>query len=289
MPVFAYRNGELPLSSRPRIMGILNVTPDSFSDGGLYLSPEAAAARAVQMQQEGADIIDIGAQSTRPGSERLSPEEEWNRLEPALQKVLQVVTVPVSVDTFYPEVAEKALRAGAHILNDVTGGMDNGMVSVAAAYGAGLIMMYGQGDAARREVAIADDLAAVEAFFHKTLKAAGQAGLSPRSVCLDPGIGFAGNWQADLARIAHLSSWTKMFPETALLVGASRKRVIADCMAAEGLEPPPPAERLAGTLALHAIAAFSGAHILRVHDVREAVQAAAVVSGLNRVKEGNHG
>ncbi len=251
--------------SRTAVMGILNVTPDSFSDGGCFLDPQKAVLRAKEIESEGASILDIGAQSTRPGAVPISPEEEWARLEPVLTALRGVITIPVSVDTFYPFVAEQALLHGASILNDVSGSITNGFPALAARYGAGLILMA-------REAASPFD---VRRCFEQSLAAAADAGLRDDQICLDIGIGFHASQDVDLAIVRCLPRLLQGLPKTAVLCGASRKRVIAhaagDC---------PPAERLAGTLALHTAAQLAGATILRAHDVKEAVQAAAVADTL---------
>lgn len=270
---FLYRGGRLSLNT-PCVMGILNVTPDSFADGGRYASPEAAAAHARQMAHDGAAILDIGAQSTRPGAVRLSDEEEWTRLAPCLHAVLAAVSCPVSVDTFYPSVAARALAMGAHIINDVSGSEQNGMAAVAAEHGAGMIFMRGgttEGREADGDAVVAD----ARAYFARALALAREAHLPTESVCLDVGIGFGSSTAGDLALVARLSELTEGLPPTALLVGASRKRVVSEVLGGVPVE-----ERLAGTLALHTVALWNGAHIVRAHDVKEAVQAAAMVGAL---------
>lgn len=275
---FHYRGGRLSLNA-PCVMGILNVTPDSFSDGGRYAAPEAAAAHAQEMARDGAAILDIGAQSTRPNAARLSDEEEWARLAPCLQAVLAAVSCPVSVDTFYPAVAARALAMGAHIINDVSGSEQNGMAAVAAEYGAGMIFMRsGTSDArdADADTVVAD----ARAYFARALALAKAAHLPLESVCLDVGIGFGSSTAGDLALIARLSELVEGLPRTAVLVGASRKRVVSEVLGGVPTE-----ERLAGTLALHTVALWNGAHIVRVHDVKEAVQAAAMVGALKEARK----
>lgn len=257
-------------------MGILNITPDSFSDGGRYLHPDRAVARALELEAEGADILDIGPQSTRPGHTPVSAEEELERLLPVLERLNGRLSIPISIDTYYPEVAEVALNRGAAIINDVSGSLENGMPGVAARYGAGLVMMHAGGGADDR--AEVDAVAVVHSYFQKALEAAEQAGLPISCVCLDPGIGFGKSGRGDLELIARLAEVTAGLPPTALLVGASRKRVVGACCG-----NPPPEERLAGTLAIHTAAQLHGARILRVHDVKAAVQAARVTDALVKV------
>lgn len=256
--------------TRTAVMGILNVTPDSFSDGGQYNTASRAVERALQIEQEGAAILDIGAQSTRPGATPLSPEEEWSRLAPVLDALRGRVHIPVSVDTFEPFVAEKALQNGATILNDVSGSLTNGFPALAARYQAGLVMM------AQSAAHPAD----IRTYFETALSLAKAAGLPLSHVCLDIGIGFHQTRETDLAAVKHLPDILDGLPKTAVLCGASRKRVIAHCAGDSD-----PADRLGGTIALHTVAQLRGATILRVHDVKEAVQAAAVIDRLINEKE----
>lgn len=244
------------------VMGILNVTPDSFSDGGRYTAVEAAVDRALAIEREGASILDIGAQSTRPGAALLSEKEEWTRLAPVLEALRGRVTIPVSVDTFYPSVAERALNHGAQILNDVSGSLQNGFPALAVRYGAGLVMMA-------RDAAHPAD---IRTYFETALAAAHHAGLSLSQLCLDIGIGFHKDRETDLDAVRHLQDIIDGLPPTAILAGASRKRVI---VYAAGDAPTD--ERLGGTVALHTAAQLRGATVLRAHDVKEAVQAAAVI------------
>lgn len=246
-------------------MGILNVTPDSFSDGGQHATVDAAVARALEIEREGADILDIGAQSTRPGATPVSPKEEWERLCPVLDALRGNISIPVSVDTFEPFVAEHALQHGATILNDVSGSLQNGFPALAAKYNAGLVMM------ARGAAHPAD----IHTYFERALQAARQAGLPLSHVCLDIGIGFHQTRDVDLAAVMHLPDILDNLPKTAVLCGASRKRVIAFCAGDSD-----PADRLGGTVAFHTAAQWRGATVLRVHDVKEAVQAAAVTDTL---------
>ena len=243
------------------VMGILNVTPDSFSDGGQYTDPAAALARALDMEREGADILDIGAQSTRPGAVPLSPQEEWERLSPVLERLQHNIRVPLSADTFEPYVAERALAHGVSILNDVSGSMTNGFPALAAAHGAALIMMA-------RDAATPLD---VRRYFEQALTAAENAGLPQEQLCLDIGIGFHQSRETEYQILRALPRILQGLPKVAVLCGASRKRLIAhaadDC---------PADKRLGGTVALHTIAQLGGATVLRVHDIKEAVQAAQI-------------
>ncbi len=271
MAEFCFKSGSIELGAKTYIMGILNVTPDSFSDGGRYNEPSAAVAHALEMAGEGADIIDIGAQSTRPGHVPITAEQEWQRLRPVLESLRNYTELPLSIDTYHTEVAAMALETGASIINDVSGSMENGMPELAAKTGAGLIMMHsggGSDDGGQGS----DAIKTVDTYFERALKKAAEADLPIEQICLDPGIGFGKDRQGDLALIARLPELIKRLPKTAVLVGASRKRVISSCCE----NSPPASDRLPGTIAIHTIAVLNGAHILRVHDVAASVQAARV-------------
>ena len=263
-PVFRAGAFALPLT-RTYVMGILNVTPDSFSDGGTYQSVQAAVSRAVEMAREGADIIDIGGQSTRPGYQAVSKEEEWARIQEVIPAVVRAAGLPVSVDTFYPWVAQRALAAGASILNDVTG-FGEEMLQVAAGSDCGCVVMdpgsTGENICAR-----------VRSFFLDRLEAAKAAGISRERLCFDPGVGFGKTLEENLTLLAHVER-TRV-EGCAFLMAASRKRVTgAFC------GNPPFEQRLPATLAAHTAAILGGADLVRVHDVKEAVQAAKMADAL---------
>lgn len=255
----------LPLGEKTYIMGICNVTPDSFSDGGQFLRPQDAIDHALCMQQEGADLIDIGGQSTRPGFQAISPQEEWQRLQPVLEGLRGRLTVPLSVDTFYPQVAALACENGADIINDVTGFAPD-MWKVAAQYGCGCIVMHPSEPEG-------DVLPAVRTFFEQKRQEAARWGIDETKLCMDPGIGFGKTYEQNLQLIRDVKEYR--LETCALLMAASRKRVIG-----RPCGDPPFAQRLSGTLAAHTVAQMGGADMLRVHDVKEAVQAARVVDAL---------
>lgn len=262
------RGRVLPLD-RPLVMGILNVTPDSFSDGGRYDTPETAAARAVAMVAEGADILDIGAQSTRPGADYLTAEEEWARLAPCLSAVRAAVDIPISVDTFHPQVAARALEMGANIINDVSGSMQ-GMLGVAAEYGAGIVCMR-TGDVGDRTASPCEVVREMHDYICRIAEAAAAAGVPPEALCLDVGIGFGSSTAGDLALISRLHEFVQYgFP---LLVGASRKRVVRETCGDD---------LLVGSVALHTAAMLNGANIIRAHDVAATVAAARAVAALQK-------
>ncbi|WP_022797697.1 dihydropteroate synthase [Thermus islandicus] len=259
--------------SRPRIMGILNLTPDSFSDGGLYLDPEKALARAREMVAEGADLLDLGAESTRPGADPVPPEEEKRRLLPVLEAVLPL-GVPVSVDTRKPEVAEEALRLGAHLLNDVTGLRDERMVALAARYGVAAVVMHMPVPDPRAMMAHArygDVVAEVKAFLQAQAERALKAGVP--QVLLDPGFGFGKLLEHNLALLKRLEEIAALGHP--VLVGLSRKRTIGELTGVEE-----PGKRVFGSVAAHLYAVLKGARILRVHDVRAHREALAVWTAL---------
>ncbi len=255
-------------------MGVLNLTPDSFSDGGLYLDPERALRRAQELVREGADLLDLGAESTRPGAEPVPVEEEKRRLLPVLEAVLPL-GVPVSVDTRKPEVAEEALKMGAHLLNDVTGLRDERMIALCARYGVGAVVMHmpvPDPKTMMEHAQYGDVVEEVLSFLETQATKALRAGVP--QVVLDPGFGFGKRLEHNLALLKNL----RRFAETGhpLLVGLSRKRTIGELTGVED-----PRERVFGTLAAHLYAVAQGAHILRVHDVRAHREALRVWEALS--------
>lgn len=259
---------------RPLVMGVLNVTPDSFSDGGHFLNPADALAQARRLVAEGADIVDVGAESTRPygGAVRVSLDEERNRLAAVLPAIVEL-GVPVSIDTMKAPVAAWALETGAAIVNDVWGlQRDPDMARVIAEHRAPVIIMHNRDKA---DPAI-DIIGAVTEFFSRSLEIAWRAGIGREQIVLDPGIGFGKTPEQSVTCIARLDAWRGF--NLPLLVGASRKRFINAIVRAE------PSERLGGSLAAHLIAAESGAAIIRAHDVAPTVQALAVAAAIRRAR-----
>jgi dihydropteroate synthase len=262
--------GRLLALGRPIVMGILNVTPDSFSDGGQFIDPDAAIVHAQRMVAEGADVLDAGAESTRPygGAVPVSLEEELRRLTPILPAVV-ALGVPVSIDTIKARVAAWAVERGATIVNDVWGlQRDLDMARVVAELGVPVIVMHNR-DAADPTIDIVAD---VQVFFARSLDIAARAGIRRDRIVLDPGVGFGKTPEQSMAVIAQLDAF-KSFG-LPLLVGASRKRFI------NSVVPSSPDQRLGGSIAAHLLAVRKGAAIVRVHDVAETVQALRVDTAL---------
>jgi dihydropteroate synthase len=260
--------------ARPLVMGVLNVTPDSFSDGGRFLQLPAALEHARRLVAEGTDILDIGAESTRPygGAVPVTLEEERDRLAKILPAVINL-GVPVSIDTLKAPVAAWALDAGAAIVNDVWGlQRDRDMAHVVADHGAAVVIMHNREKADPSIDIIAD----VTEFFSRSLEIASKAGIGLDRTVLDPGIGFGKTPEQSLACIARLDAWRGF--NLPLLVGASRKRFIDSIARSE------PMERLGGSLAAHLIAIEHGAAIIRTHDVAPTVQALAVAGAIRRTR-----
>jgi len=265
-------------SARPRalIMGIVNVTPDSFADGGRFLDAAAAVRQARALAAEGADLLDVGAESTRPGAPGVPGGEERARLLPVLERLLDDPPCPVSVDTSKPDVADAALALGAHMVNDVTalaGGPE--LARVCAAHGAGLAVMHMQGTprTMQTDPRYDDLLQEVRASLETAVATAEAAGVAPESLCVDPGIGFGKTVAHNLTLLKRLDVFRSIGKP--ILVGPSRKSFIGAL-----LDRLPPAERLEGTLAACVMAVTAGAHIVRVHDVaavRRAVRVAEAI------------
>jgi dihydropteroate synthase len=261
---------------RPLVMGILNVTPDSFSDGGQFSDPAVAIAHARRMVDEGADILDVGAESTRPykGAQPVSLDDEFARLKPILSEVVRL-GLPVSIDTTKAKVAAWALEQGATILNDVWGlQRDPDMARVAAEHGVPIIVMHNRADV---DPAL-DIMADVKAFFARSLEIAARAGIAHERIVLDPGIGFGKTPEQSIAVIAQLCELRSF--ELPLLMGLSRKRFI------DFISPSAPTERIGGSIAGNILAVLAGADIVRVHDVAETVQALRVTAAIRAAQHG---
>ena len=263
------RDTTLVLGERTLIVGVLNVTPDSFSDGGQFVAPERALAQARRMIAEGADIIDIGAESTRPyGSRPVFADEEIKRLRPILAEVVSL-GIPVSIDSMKSSVVAWALDAGAAMANDVWGlQRDPDMATLVAARHCPVVVMHNR-DRADASIDIMKDIAA---FFTRSLDIAGRAGIAPDHIVLDPGIGFGKTSEQSMTVLARLDELSVF--GLPLLVGASRKRFISS------VTPSEPQQRLGGSIAAHLVAAKGGARIIRTHDVSETVQALRVAAAI---------
>jgi len=257
------------------IMGILNVTPDSFSDGGLFDTFDAAVAHAKQMVSDGADIIDIGGESSRPGSEPLSEKEELARILPVVTRLLQKLSVPISIDTYKPHVADVCLKAGAHLINDITGLTNQKMRTVVADHAVPVVMMHMRGTPKnmQQNPIYQDVLGEINTFFQTQISLAQKAGI--HQIIIDPGIGFGKTLEHNLQILRHLDAFTTLGHP--LLVGPSRKSFIGT------ITGRPANERLEGTIAAMTIAIMNGANIVRVHDVKECKRAIQVVDAIRGI------
>lgn len=260
----------------PLVMGILNVTPDSFSDGGRYADISAALQRADEMIAEGADVIDIGGESTRPGSKRVSADEEISRVVPVIEAISKRLDVPVSIDTSKSAVADAAVDAGAEIINDISGlRFDEAIADVAARHKTGLVLMHSRGEfeTMHTQPPVEDIITEVEKDLRRSISAAAAAGVAGEQIVLDIGIGFGKTLDQNLKLIAQLDRLVKEFARFPIMVGASRKSFLGKLLGKDD-----PKERLAGNLASAAIAVWNGAKILRVHDVAATVDAVKIVT-----------
>lgn len=272
------RGTALILGERTLIMGILNVTPDSFSDGGRFNVVEAAVQHAQKMVESGADIIDVGGESTRPGSADVSMQEELDRVIPVIKALAKVIGVPISIDTYKAEVAEQAILAGASIINDVWGFQrEPEIAKVAAKYNVPSILMHNQ-------VGHEYDMDMVESmkqFFRKSFEIASDAGVSPKNIILDPGIGFGKTPEQNIVLMSRLHELNCLgYP---ILLGTSRKSMIGKILDL------PPEERVDGTVATNVLGIAQGIEILRVHDIKENMRAAKVADAIIRGFESSGG
>ena len=257
------------------VMGVLNVTPDSFSDGGLFDDPDDAVKQGLRMAEEGADIVDVGGESTRPGSDEVSIEEEIDRTVPVVRRLAAELDIPISIDTRKSEVARAALDAGAVIVNDVSGGRDPLTFEVVREAGAGLVLMHmlGEPKTMQEDPHYEDVVRDVREYLGARLDAAVAAGIERERLCVDPGLGFGKTYQHNLELMREIDSFLDL--GTPLLVGPSRKSFIGKALGDAPIE-----ERLEGTLAAVAWMAGHGAHIVRVHDVEETVRVLKVVDAI---------
>lgn len=273
-----WANFTLDFDKKTYIMGILNVTPDSFSDGGVFFDKKKAIERAFRLVEEGADIIDVGGESTRPGSEPVSAQEEIRRTIPVIEAIASKVKVPVSIDTYKSEVARRALDAGASIVNDISGlRFDPDMPKVVAEYGVPVIIMHikGRPKDMQQNPAYEALIPEIMDYLRISMRLAEKFGISREMIIIDPGIGFGKTFEHNLQIIKNLKEFTKLGRPIA--IGVSRKAFIGKI-----LGDVPPSERLEGTAAAVAVSIFNGANIVRVHDVKEIAKVAKVTDSIKR-------
>jgi dihydropteroate synthase len=268
----------LPLGDRTLVMGVLNVTPDSFSDGGQAFEAERAIDRALTMESDGADLIDVGAESTRPGADPVDGAEEWRRLRPVIASLARQLRIPMSIDTYRAETAQRALDQGVAIVNDISAlGYDPDLGSVVAARGAALILMHTRGRSRDMylEARYDDVVSDVARELQLSMKRAIDHGVASDRLVLDPGLGFAKTAEHSMTALAHLDSFAAL--GRPLLSGPSRKSFLTSAIG-----PLPPEERDWATAAAVAASVLAGAHIVRVHRVREMVQVVRVADVLRQ-------
>jgi len=278
MRIWKTSRRSLNYGDRALVMAILNVTPDSFSDGGSVSNVDDALRRAEKFVAEGADILDVGGESTRPGSVRVSVDEEVERVVPVIEAIAKRFDIPVSVDTSKSEVATRAIDAGAEIINDISGlRFDETVAEVAARSRAALILMHSRGEFENMhsQQPVADILKEVASDFRRGISAAKDHGVATESIALDVGIGFGKAPEQNLELIAKLDKLAAEFKTFPMLIGTSRKSFIGKL-----LDDAPVTERIAGSLATAMIAVWKGANILRVHDVKETVDSVRVISAI---------
>ncbi|MEW6067587.1 MAG: dihydropteroate synthase [Nitrospirota bacterium] len=275
-----WRNFSLDFSEKTYIMGILNVTPDSFSDGGLYFDKSTAVRRAIEMVEEGADIIDIGGESTRPGSEPVTIEEELRRTIPVIEEIVKEINIPISIDTYKADVAKRAIDAGASIINDISGlRFDPMMPDIASEYKVPIVIMHIKGTPRHMQKSPYYEALIPEImdYLREGIRLALESGIPEDKIIIDPGIGFGKTFEHNLEIINRLGEFT--FLEKPLLIGVSRKAFIGRI-----LGDVPVTERLEGTAAAAAIAIMNGANIVRIHNVKEMVRVAKVTDAIKNIR-----
>jgi dihydropteroate synthase len=276
-----FKSQVLELNGVPRIMGILNVTPDSFYDGGRYSDRSRAREQALRMAEEGADILDIGGESTRPGAEMVSPEEEIQRVVPLIESLAGKISIPISIDTYKAKVARASLAAGAQMVNDISGlTFDPELVSVAAESGVPVVLMHtlGRPQVMQENPVYRDLIREIKEFLAGAIQKAERGGVRPENIIVDPGIGFGKTVEHNLEIIKRLADFQDLGKP--VMIGPSRKSFLGRIL------DEPAGERLEGTLAAVAIAAWNGAEIIRVHDVRETRKVVRIVTAIKYVKAG---
>ncbi len=263
------------------VMGVLNVTPDSFSDGGRFFDVGRAVARAEEMVAEGADIIDVGGESTRPGGAPVTVEEEMRRVLPVIEAIVKTISAPVSIDTTRADVARAALDAGAEIVNDISALRFEPQLADEVAHArAALVLMHSRGTSSTLHAAdyVEDIWMELKNSLDRSIDEALRRGVKSESIALDPGIGFGKTQEQNVELVARLGRFAAMFPEYPLLVGTSRKSFIGRIT-----DSAQPSERLYGTMATVTASILRGAHVVRVHDVRAAVETARMADALKAV------
>lgn len=270
----------LTIGKHTLVMGVLNVTPDSFSDGSQFLTPEIALEHAEEMIADGADIIDIGGESTRPGAVVVPLDEELERVAPVISELAKRIHIPISVDTTKAAVARVALDAGAAIVNDISAlRFDFHVADEVAKSGAGLVLMHSRGTPAtmHRLPPVAEIMEEIRSSLTSSIHMAQRRGVRAESIAIDPGIGFGKSYEQNIELIGRLDQLKSLFPGMPILIGTSRKSFIGKI-----LDNAPVTERLHGTMASVAAAALRGAHIVRVHDVKAAVETVRVADAIKR-------
>ena len=273
--VLNFRHRKYNFSERTHIMGVLNVTPDSFSDGGKFLSLDKAIAQALKMVEEGVDIIDIGGESTRPGSQPVTLKEETQRVIPVIETLVKKIQIPISVDTYKSQIALKAMEAGAELINDISGlRFDSEMVKLAAKYNVPVVIMHIKGTPQNMQESpyYENVLKEIKDYFEERVNFADSMGIQEQNLILDPGIGFGKRFEDNLAILKNLKEFKKL--DRPILVGLSRKSFIGKILDL------PVEERLEGSLGALACSIMQGANIARVHDVKESVRVAKVVDAI---------
>jgi dihydropteroate synthase len=273
-PVWRVRERAIDGSERTLVMGIVNVTPDSFSDGGRFVDPDAAVDHARRLIEDGADIVDVGGESTRPGSDPVPADEERRRVIPVVERLAAAPSVPVSIDTRKAEVAAAALEAGAAIVNDVSAGRDPEMFDVVRERGAAMVLMHMKGDPKTMQEAprYEDVVGEVHEFLRERIEAAAFAGVDPERIAIDPGIGFGKDLEQNLRLMHRIDALLDL--GRPVVVGPSRKRFIG------ALLDLPENERVEGTAAAVAWMVARGAHVVRVHDVKQIVRVVRIVDAI---------
>ncbi|MDI6714729.1 MAG: dihydropteroate synthase [Thermodesulfovibrio sp.] len=272
----SFRNFLLDFSKKTYIMGILNVTPDSFFDGGKYINFKKAVERGLQLAEEGADIIDIGGESTRPGAEPLSVDEELKRVIPVIENLSKKINIPISIDTYKAKVAEEAINAGATIINDISGlRFDPQMPYIASKYDTPVVIMHIKGTPKNMQINPVYDALIPEIieYLRNSIVIAKNAGVKENNIIIDPGIGFGKKPEHNLLIIKNLKEFANLGKP--ILIGVSRKSFIGKI-----LDNAPAEQRLEGTMAAVAVSVINGANIVRVHDVKEIVKVVKVVDAI---------